>query len=152
MASRSDSEEQRLGLTRGRDQPERWLTFVHLDPFVAAWARMKLGDSELRALEFEILMDPTRPPTVAGTGGLRKLRFSPDSWPTGKSGALRVLYAHWPEHGIVALIYAYPKSETENITAQEKRQIKAMIEDIGRYLGRTKERRGVLTSKRKGKP
>lgn len=151
MASRPDPKEYRFGLQRGRDEPERWLTFVHLDPFVGAWARMKLVDADLRALEFEILMDPTRPPIVAGTGGLRKLRFSPDSWPTGKSGALRVLYAHWPEHGIVALIYAYPKSETENITAQEKRQIKAMIEDIGKLLGRNRERQVVPPSTRKGK-
>lgn len=138
---------------RSRGEPHRWLTFVHLDPFVAAWARLKLGDAELRALELDILMDPTRPPIVAGTGGLRKLRFSPDSWTTGKSGALRVLYACWPDHGIVALIYVYPKSETENITAQEKRQIKAMIEDIERLLAKRKSQDPTVTpSKRRRKP
>lgn len=137
------------GSERITGQPQRWLTFVHLDPFVSAWARLKLGDSALRALELDILMDPTRPPIVAGTGGLRKLRFSPDSWPTGKSGALRVLFACWPDHGIIALIYAYPKSETENISAQEKRQIKAMIEDIGRHLAR---RNAQDSSTRRRKP
>ncbi len=133
--------------------PHRWLTFVHLDPFVSAWARLKLGDSALRALELDILMDPTRPPIVAGTGGLRKLRFSPDSWPTGKSGALRVLYACWPEHGVVALVYAYSKSETENISAQEKGQIKAMIEDIARHLARrTAQDSPGMPSKRRRAP
>lgn len=118
--------------------PKKWLNFVQLSPFARAWSRMGLSDDDLRAAEIAIMIDPSRPPLVQGTGGVRKLRLAPESWDTGKSGGLRVLYSHWPDYGLVALIYAYSKGEVEDINAEEKKAIKSMIAEIDGYLRSTR--------------
>src|SRR5437868_6488745 len=84
-----------------------WPHFVQLDPFPASWRRLALGDEELRELEWEILGAPGGAPVVAGTAGLRKIRFSPRSWRRGKSGSIRVYYALFPAHGTVLLVFAH---------------------------------------------
>jgi len=50
----------------------------------------------------------------------------------GKSGGGRVLYGDFPEHGIVYLFAAYPKSEKENIDEDERRVLKGLMEEINR--------------------
>jgi hypothetical protein len=52
---------------------------------------------------------------VQGTGDLRKLRFLPETWPIGKSGALRVCYVYFEEVGEVLLVLIYAKSEKESV-------------------------------------
>ncbi|HRQ73980.1 MAG TPA: hypothetical protein PLU35_13220 [Phycisphaerales bacterium] len=71
---------------------------------------------------------------VSRTGGLRKVRFSPPGWAKGKSGAVRVYYAYFPEYGFVALIYAHAKADMEAITDSQRREIKALIEEIQQHL------------------
>lgn len=83
-----------------------------------------------------ILLAPQRAPVIAGTGGVRKLRFSPPSWHRGKSGAVRVLYAVFPDHSVAVLAAAYGKSRRENITQDEKRALKRIMGEIHAALGR----------------
>jgi hypothetical protein len=71
---------------------------------------------------------------VPGTGGLRKLRFSPPGSWRGKSGSHRVCYVHYEEFGIVYLITVYPKNQKDNITPAEKAAIRTMIEHQHRLL------------------
>lgn len=123
-----------------------WLAFVQLDPFPPAWRRLALGDDDLRRLELAILADPGAAPVVARTGGIRKMRFAPASWAMGKRGACRVYYAHFPEHGLVALVYAHSKAESESISAEQARVLKGLMDEVGRALderrrGRKAERR-----------
>lgn len=89
-----------------------------------------------------ILTDPEGAPVVAGTGGLRKLRFAPASWAVGKRGALRVCYVYFRRHGLVALVLAYEKKSQENLSSLEKRQIKGLIAEIEGYLERQSKPRG----------
>lgn len=116
--------------------PKEFLTFVQLDPFVAAWKRMRLTDDDLRALESLITADPDGPPVVPGTGGVREVRFSSDRWSRGKSGGARVYFSHFPRHGIVALVFAHAKNVSENIPQTQRKSIKATIDEIHRYLDR----------------
>lgn len=82
----------------------QWLRFIHLSPFVRKWKDHKLGEEDLRRLEWEIISQPDGGAVMAGTGGVRKMRFAPPNWKRGKSGALRVCYAHFRAFGTVALI------------------------------------------------
>jgi hypothetical protein len=77
---------------------------------------------------------PRAAPVVPGTGGLRKLRFAPPEWHTGKRGALRVCYAYFREHSIVVLMAAYSKNRKDNLSPAEKTVIKKMIAEIGELL------------------
>lgn len=111
-------------------RPEDLLRFVHLPPFVRAWKDLRLDDEDLQALEIMIMLNPTRHPVVQGTGGLRKLRFAPARWGTGKSGAARIGYVYLQEHGTVLLAIAYSKDEKDDLTPDEKGTIRGLIQEI----------------------
>lgn len=112
-------------------QPEELLDFIQSTTFEKQWQGLGLDDeADLAALEMAIMAYPTGAPVIEGTGGLRKLRFAPARWKTGKSGAARVCYAYFEEFGIVYLINAYRKNRKETLTSAEKRAIKSMIARI----------------------
>jgi hypothetical protein len=71
---------------------------------------------------------------VAGTGGLRKMRFAPPSRHVGKSGAFRVGYTYFQTADAIFLLAIYPKNEQANLTAAEKAEARSLIEFIGRNL------------------
>ncbi len=122
------------------NDPKSWLTFVQLDPFVRAWARLGCDDNDLRALEMAIQIDPSRSPVEPGTGGLRKLRFSRHGTNVGKRASARVCYAYFPMAGTVVLVTAYGKSEKLTLTPRETQSIRSLLEEIDRYLRHRLER------------
>ena len=83
---------------------------------------------DLLALQVAIMAAPKAAPVIPGTGGLRKLRFSPLGWKTGKRGAIRVCYVYFEEFWTVLLVVAYPKNRRDNLTQSEKREISKLIE------------------------
>jgi len=112
------------------------LTFVQLSRFAARWSQLRLNDDDLRALEQMLLRNPSAGAVVAGTGGLRKVRFAPPSRHVGKSGAFRVGYAYFRVVDTVYLLAIYPKNEQANLTHTEKAEARKLIEFIGRGLRR----------------
>jgi hypothetical protein len=70
------------------------LSFVYLPLFEAKRKRLRLSDEDVQAFEQLLLRDPETGAVIGGTGGVRKVRFAPPSWHTGKSGATRVIYAY----------------------------------------------------------
>ena len=68
------------------------LTFIQTPMFIEKAKRLGLSDDDLQALEQLVLEHPDRGDVMRGTGGVRKIRFAPPSWHTGKSGATRVCY------------------------------------------------------------
>lgn len=115
------------------------LTLVHLPVFVADWNRLRLDDADMQALE-QVVMDGAQDaPVIAGTGGLRKLRFAPPSWHTGKRGAMRVVFGYFEAHGVAYLFLAYGKNEQANLTADEKRQCRRLVQEITAYLESQRE-------------
>ena len=79
---------------------------------------------------------PLLAPVIQGTGGIRKMRFSPPGWNVGKSGAVRVIYAVFPDFSVCVLAAAYAKTEQENISASDKKALKALVEEIESALKR----------------
>lgn len=108
------------------------MTFIQLSRFAARWARLKLIDDDLRALEQALLRNSDAGVVVPGTGGLRKVRFSPPSRHVGKSGAFRVGYAYFRSADTVYLLAIYPKNEQANLTPGEKVEARKLIDTIGR--------------------
>jgi hypothetical protein len=109
--------------------PEDWLTFIHIqmDGFADEWADLGLADDDLRVLEVMIMAKPRGCPVIQGTGGLRKLRCSPQGWARGKRGALRVLYVYFEEHGIVLPVACYSKGEADSFPVSYKKAYKNLI-------------------------
>jgi len=79
--------------------PEDLLHFVELDEFRDDWEQLGLDvEGDLWALQILIMRNPGGTPVIPETGGLRKMRFAPGRWNTGKSGAVRVCYVYFPDH------------------------------------------------------
>jgi len=118
---------------------EQFLHFVEMDEFCQDWEGLGLNvDSDLWTLQIAIMQNPTQAPVIAGTGGLRKLRFSPPSHQQGKSGAIRVCYVYFPRHGTILLAMAYGKNQKATLTAREKQGIREYIATAERWLERHK--------------
>jgi len=101
--------------------------------FDKQWERMGLNDEDRRRLENEILNNPKVGPVMSGTGGLRKMRFAFEG--EGKSGSSRVLYVDFVVFERVYLIYAYPKGQKDNISQEERKIFKKIIDQARKELG-----------------
>jgi hypothetical protein len=116
------------------------LTLVQVQAFVSQWHKMRLRDDDLRELETIVLANPTVGKPMGGTGGLRKMRFAPPSWHTGKSGATRVAYVYFPAYETIYWITIYAKQDKDNLTAGEKNEVRAVINALGARLAQFGQR------------
>lgn len=102
--------------------------FVHGELFEKQWKALGLDDENLRELQSMLLDNPKIGPVMAGTGRLRKLRYSYGN--RGKSHCARVCYVDFEINGIVFLIMVFAKNEMENLSPAEKNSIKNLIDKL----------------------
>lgn len=112
------------------------LTFVELEGFLDDWTDLGLTDTDLHALQAMIMASPSAGKVVKGAGGLRKMRFAPARWRSGKSGAVRVCYVYYPDYAVVLLVVAYSKSERDDLSAADKKFFRRVIGVIDREFSR----------------
>ena len=86
---------------------------------------MLLGDKEGTRLLQHRVRQLGASDVIAGTGGLRKMRFARPGG--GKSGSLRVCYALLPDHGLVLLMMVYEKNAAADLTAADRREVKRRL-------------------------
>ena len=103
--------------------------FVYTAPFRLCWKAMGLSDEDLLTLEEMLLENPQRGDVIEGTGGARKLRIRLND-NRGKSGGGRVIYLDVFEKEKLYFLFAYPKNVQENLTPEQKKAIRKMIELI----------------------
>ncbi len=117
-------------------KPEELLNFIETRVFTREWKDLGLSDDDLFALQIAIMGNPKAAPIISGTGGLRKLRYSPPQWRKGKRGALRVCYTYFEQYAIILLVVVYAKGEKDSLSEREKTVIKQMIEEQERELAK----------------
>jgi len=61
-----------------------------------------------------------------GSGGLRKVRWKLEG--RGKSGGIRVIYYWVTAVGHIYMLLAYPKSEQDNLTPEQLKALKTIVE------------------------
>jgi hypothetical protein len=66
---------------------------------------------------------------MPGTGGFRKLRWADVRRGKGRRGGLRVIYYHFRSDSQIWLVTVYDKDEASDLTAKEKKVLKASIDD-----------------------
>jgi len=76
------------------------------------------------------LKNPEVGATVAGTGGVRKLRIEDPGRSKGKRGGYRVLYLDLPDSEETFLITFYGKDEADDLSAGAKKVIRQMVAAI----------------------
>lgn len=102
--------------------------FIYTEPFRRCWKAMGLIDKDLPILENALLENPHIGDVIEGTGGARKMRIQLDG--RGKSGGGRVIYLDVFEKEHLYLLFAYPKNVQEDLSPEQKKNIKSMIEAI----------------------
>jgi hypothetical protein len=96
--------------------PEHWfssdelLSFIESKVFQRSWKKCGLTDNDLFELQVRIMMDPFSGVVIEGTGGLRKLRFSPDSHPVGKAGPIGFVMSISRSSGSFFLLLPMPRT------------------------------------------
>jgi len=86
-----------------------------------------LSDEDYLALQQALMVDPDAGPVIAGSGGVRKLRWAAPG--RGKRGGYRIIYYVRRAHGVIWMLTMYPKNVAENIPAHVLRQIRKEVED-----------------------
>ncbi|HQN01842.1 MAG TPA: type II toxin-antitoxin system RelE/ParE family toxin [Candidatus Hydrogenedentes bacterium] len=85
-----------------------------------------MSDEEYRALQVLLVGNPASGNVIPGGGGLRKLRWAGSG--RGKRGGTRIIYYWWvPE--TLFMLFPYLKNETEDLTTDQVRQLKAVVEE-----------------------
>lgn len=106
--------------------------FIITQEFDKNWKSMGLTDDDLKALQEELILNPSKGDLMQGTGGLRKIRVPFEN--RGKSGSGRVCYVDFIMYEKIYLITAYPKNEKENLSKAERNAIAAMIKQLENAL------------------
>ena len=88
-----------------------------------------LSDEEYRTFQSELMQAPNAWPVIRGSGGIRKARCKSKSKGKGKgkSGGIRIIYYVVSQNNIL-LLFAYPKNKQENLTSQQLKQLKTLVE------------------------
>lgn len=101
-------------------------TFIEVPSFTTKWQSLGLTDKDLRTLENILLKDPKTGDTISGTGGLRKICIPIEN--SGKRGGGRVIYVDIDVKECIYLLNVYIKNEKSDLTFQERKMLKKLVE------------------------
>ncbi len=87
-----------------------------------------LNDGDYRELQARLGANPELGDLMPGTGGFRKLRWADARRGKGRRGGLRIIYYHFKSDHQIWLMTVYDKDEASDLTAKEKKGLKASIE------------------------
>jgi len=93
------------------------MVFIETPIFTADVCAL-LSDEEYAALQQHLVAQPNAGAVVAGTGGLRKIRWAVAG--KGKRGGTRVIYYHVVAQAQIRMILIYRKGIKDDLTPKEK--------------------------------
>ncbi|HEJ8168684.1 type II toxin-antitoxin system RelE/ParE family toxin [Serratia marcescens] len=85
-----------------------------------------LSDEEYREFQLHLAENPTSGDVIKETGGLRKVRWA--SGGKGKRGGVRVIYYYKLSESQIRLLVIYKKGIKDDLSADEKRALRALNE------------------------
>lgn len=100
-------------------------TFIELPLFRSKWKDLGLNEEDLHDLQIKLLSNPKIGSVIKGTGGVRKMRFAFEH--KGKSGGIRVIYVDFEIYEKIYLLTAYTKNEKDNLSNEERNEIRKLI-------------------------
>ena len=87
-----------------------------------------MDDDSYRDFQTYLMDNPTVGDVIAGTGGLRKVRWSANG--KGKRGGSRIIYIYLDNNHHIHLLTIYGKNEAEDLTQEEKRLLTQLAEKL----------------------
>ncbi len=109
------------------------LSVVEMPDFIASTRKM-LDDEEREELVDFLALNPTTGDIIAGTGGVRKVRWALPG--RGKSGGARVIYFYHDPGMPLFLLDAYAKNEMANISHADRNDLKRLVGILKTQYGR----------------
>ena len=109
--------------------------FIMLPEFDKQWKSIGLTDKELKSLQEELTINPNKGDLMQGTGGLRKIRVAFDG--RGKSSSARACYVDFAVYEKIYLITAYTKNDKDNLTKEERNEVKQLVELLKKTVDRS---------------
>lgn len=85
-----------------------------------------LDDDSYRSLQETLTGNPGMGAVIAGTSGLRKLRWKTGN--QGKRGGLRLIYYWLAQQNRIYMLYLYSKSVQEDLTTEQKKLLMQIVE------------------------
>ena len=87
-----------------------------------------LNDEGYGELQARLAANPELGDLMPGTGGFRKMRWADARRGKGRRGGLRIIYYYFASDQQIWLMTVYDKSEAADLTANEKKALKAAVE------------------------
>ena len=87
-----------------------------------------LHDEGYRRLQVKLGANPELGDLMPGTGGFRKMRWADVRRGKGRRGGLRIIYYYFKSEHQIWLMTLYDKDEASDLTAEEKKALKAAID------------------------
>ncbi len=84
-----------------------------------------LDDDQYAELQAALVVRPDVGDLIPGSHGLRKLRWKIDG--SGKRGGMRVIYYWFTADEQLYMLYAYGKTEREDLTRKQLRQLAEIV-------------------------
>lgn len=101
------------------------MLFIESDIFTEDVIEL-LSDDEYREFQQFLADNPDWGDVISDTGGLRKIRWKAKG--KGKRGGVRVIYFHKVSESQIRLLLIYKKGIQDDLSSDEKRQLRALNE------------------------
>jgi hypothetical protein len=85
-----------------------------------------MDDEQYAALQAHLARQPDAGQLIRGSGGMRKVRWAGSG--RGKRGGLRVIYYWWVAKDRISMLLVYPKSEQDDLSAEQVKQLRKALE------------------------
>jgi hypothetical protein len=105
----------------------RRVEFIETPTFTRLVEKL-MDDGEYTKLQLALVQQPGWGKVIPGSGGLRKLRWAGSG--RGKRGGLRIIYYWQIAQHQIWLLLVYPKSERENLSHAEIKQLKQLVKEF----------------------
>jgi len=105
----------------------RGVEFIETPTFTRLIGKL-MDDDEYAKLQLALARRPDWGKVIPGGGGLRKLRWAGSG--RGKRGGLRVIYYWQTADDQIWLLVAYPKSERDDLSHDEIKHLKRLVEEF----------------------
>ncbi len=117
-----------------------WVTYTHMVTGATLVSTKEfdskvkgmLNDDDLEWLEYSLATAPASHPVIPGTGGVRKMRVARPGM--GRRGGARVIYFYAVSAEIVLLLSAYAKNEKENLSNEDKKNLRKAVDIFKKAL------------------
>lgn len=86
-----------------------------------------LSPEDYRSLQLALVLRPEWGALIRGSGGIRKVRWNRPGM--GRRGGCRILYFWHKSEDVIYMLYAFAKSEQDDLSREQIRALRRVVEE-----------------------